>query len=51
MYKVLMANTRVEISVGSICTKTAETVTLLGMIKRQSTFTPVQTLKDFADFK
>lgn len=36
---------------GTIYANTPESITLLGMIKRQSTFTPVQTLKNFADFK
>ncbi len=36
---------------GTVYTTSPETATLLGLVKRVSTFTPVQVLKDQADFQ
>jgi 6-phosphofructokinase 1 len=36
---------------GGVYTKSPDTATLLGMLKQKSVFTPVQDLKDHADFE
>jgi len=36
--------------IGTVYTRAKETATLLGLIKRQSTFTPVEELKLRSDF-